>query len=152
MAMNSRARRIFPTLAALFFPIALKLAVDEYVSAAAGPLFPRNHASNGITSSRRSSHGRAKVNALFAGNQSNSCKLTSFHKPDRFFQQQFAVRRRRFVFGELNEIATIQKILEQRFVISRKRWGLCRCGEKLDRRLSHCRQSVLLGHITSQNI
>ncbi len=39
-----------------------------------------------------------------------SCKLTSFHKADRLFQKQFAVRRCRFGPGELNEITAVQKI------------------------------------------
>ena len=38
---RSSARRNFPTRAALVFPSARKLAVDEKVSAAAGPLLPR---------------------------------------------------------------------------------------------------------------
>src|SRR5262245_57596932 len=152
MARSSSARRILPIRAALCFPIARRVAVDEYVSAAAGPLFPRNHASNGIASNKSSSHGRAKVSALLPGNQSGSCKLTSFHEADRLFQQQFAVRHCRFVLGEFNEIAAIQKIFEQRFVISGKRRRLCRCGEKLYGRLSRRRHSVLLCDVTSQDI
>ena len=87
MAASSNVRRIFPARAALLFPMARRLAVDENVNAAAGPRFPRNQASNGIASSNKSSHGRAKVNALFAVHQSNSCKLPSFHKTERFVQQ-----------------------------------------------------------------
>ena len=85
-ARSSSVRRILPARAALCFPIARRLAVDEYVSAAAGPLLPRNHASMGIASNKSSSHGRANVNALLPGNQSNSRKLTSFHEADRLFQ------------------------------------------------------------------
>jgi hypothetical protein len=66
-----------PARAALCFPIARRLVVDEYVSAAAGPLLPRNHASNGIASNKSSSHGRANVNALFPGNQSNKFVMPS---------------------------------------------------------------------------
>ena len=78
-------RKILPARAALLFPIARRLAVDEYVNAAAGPRFPRSHASNGIASNNRSSHGRANVNAL-SGHQSNSRKLTSLHKTNRFVE------------------------------------------------------------------
>src|SRR4029077_16706263 len=70
-ARSSNARRILPIRAALCFPIARRLAVDEYVNAAAGPRLPRNHASNGIASNKSSSHGCANVNALFPWNQSN---------------------------------------------------------------------------------
>src|SRR5262249_20469127 len=152
MARSKSARRILPTRAALCFPIARRLAVDEYVSAAAGPRLPRNHASNGIPSNKSSSHGRAKVNALLSGNQLNGGKLASFHEADRLFQQQFAVRCCRFVLGELNEIAPVQKIFEQRLVIAGKRRGFCRCSEKLYGSLSCCRDAVLLGHVTPQNI
>jgi len=48
---KSSARRILPTRAALFFPIACRLAVDEKVSAAAGPLFGLVH-SAGIAYNR----------------------------------------------------------------------------------------------------
>ena len=52
-----KARRNFPARAALDFPIARRVVVEEKVSAAAGPLLPRNHASNGIASNRRRNHG-----------------------------------------------------------------------------------------------
>ena len=78
---SSSVRRIFPARAALRFPIARRLAVDEYVSAAAGPRFPRNHATNGIASSNKSSHGRANVNALFAGHQLNTVVMSSESLP-----------------------------------------------------------------------
>jgi hypothetical protein len=87
MDPRSNVRRILPARAALVFPIARRLAVDENVNAAAGPRFPRNQASNGTASSNKSSHGRANVNALFAVHQSNSRKLSSLHKTERFVQQ-----------------------------------------------------------------
>src|SRR6266487_7127102 len=127
---SSSARRIFPARAALCFPIARRLAVDEYVSAAAGPRFPRKYASKGIASSSRSSHGRANVNAVFAGHHSNSRKLASFQKADRFLQQQFAVQGCRVIPRELDQVASIQEIFEQRFLVSRE-WGrFCERREK----------------------
>ena len=86
MDASSNVRRIFPARAALFFPIERRLAVDENVNAAAGPRFPRYQANKGIASSSKSSHGRANVSALFAVHQSNSRKLSSFHKTERFVQ------------------------------------------------------------------
>src|SRR5204863_7171891 len=77
LARSSSARRILPTRAALCFPMARRLAVDEYVNAAVGPRFPRSHASNGIVSNKSSSHGRANVNALFPGNQSEKFVIAS---------------------------------------------------------------------------
>src|SRR5438552_9273048 len=83
---SSSVRRILPARAALCFPIALRLAVDEYVSAAAGPRFPRKYASKGIASSNSSSHGRANVSALFAGQKSNRFVMSSEVETSRDFQ------------------------------------------------------------------
>src|SRR5207245_4323485 len=47
------------------------------VRAASSLLYPRNHASNGTASSKISSQGRAKVNALFPLNQSNKFVMLS---------------------------------------------------------------------------
>src|SRR6266705_6097314 len=44
-------------------------------------------------------------------------KLASFHETDRFSQKQFAVRRCCFVARELNQIASIQEVLQQRFFL-----------------------------------
>jgi hypothetical protein len=85
---SSSVLRIFPARAALFFPIARRLAVDEYVSAAAGPRFPRKYASKGIASSSRSSHGRANVNAVFAGHHSNTFVMSSEVETSQYWYQR----------------------------------------------------------------
>src|SRR5207237_4550584 len=151
-AASSSVRRTLPARAALCFPSLRSVAVDENVNAAAGPRFPRKWASNGITSSSRSNHGRANVSAAFAGHQSNSRKLSSFHKARCFFQQQRAVRRGRFVAGELDQIASVQKIFEQRFFLLRKRRRLCQPTEELDRGLSRDWQVELFRHEAPKNI
>src|SRR4029079_7281555 len=51
-----------------------------------------------------------------------------------------------------NEIAAVQKVFQQRFVIGGKRRCLCCCGEKLYRSLSRCRKPVLLRHVTPENV
>ena len=117
MDASSNARRIFPARAALCFPRARRLVVDENVNAAAGPRFPRNQASNGSASSSKRSHGRANVRALFVGHQSNSRKLSSLHETERFLQQQLAVGGGRFVARELDQVTSIQEIFEQLFFV-----------------------------------
>src|SRR5262249_26381208 len=116
------ARRNFPARAALCLPIARKVDVDEKVSAAAGPRLPRKYARSGIASRSRSSHGRANVSAVFCGHQSSKCKLLSFHKTRGLFEQQPAISRTCIVTGEFDQVAPIQKILEQRFFIRRERF------------------------------
>src|SRR6266581_2335437 len=120
--MNFRVTsRMASTRVALGFPMTRKKDVDENVKAAAGPRFPRKYASTGIASNRRSNHGRAKVSPVLAGHQSDSCKLlTSFHKSGCFFEQQLAICRSRLIARKLDQVASIQKIFEQRLLIARK--------------------------------
>src|SRR6266571_7416822 len=126
---SSRDRRIFPTRAALCFPMARNADVDENVNAAVGPRLPRKYASNGIANKSNNNNGRANVSALFAVHQSNSCKLLpSFHKSGCFFEQELAVRRSRLIARELDQVASIQKIFEQRLLIARK---LRRLGQRV---------------------
>src|SRR5688572_9470946 len=110
---SSIARRNLPARAALLFPSARNVAVDENVSAAAGPLLPRQYASSGMASSSNSSHGCAKVRAEFIGNQSRRFKFPSFDEPGCLLQKKAAVFDRRVVTGEFDQVATIQEVFEQ---------------------------------------
>ena len=126
---SSNDRRTLLARAALCFPIARKTDVDENIKAAVGPRFPRKYASNGIASNRRSNHGRVKVSPVLAGHQSDSCKLlASFHKSGRFLEQQVAVCRSRLIARKFDQVASIQKIFKQRFLIARK---LARVGQRV---------------------
>src|SRR5213080_5492610 len=78
----------------------------------------------------KSSQGRANVRAVFAGHQSSKRKLLSFHKARRLFQQKPAIRRCRFVTRELDQVAPVQKIFEQRFLVRRKRRRFRQGGKK----------------------
>src|ERR1041385_229146 len=147
-----KARRNFPARAALDLPIACKAVVEENVSAAAGPLLPRNHASNGIASRRRSNHGCAKVRAAPPKNQSRRFKLASCHELLCFLEEPLAVVNGRVVARELNQIAPAQEIFEKRFLILRERRTLREHAEKLERSLARHRQLILFGHVTPQDI
>src|SRR5712691_10278938 len=146
------ARKIFPARLALSLPIACRAVVDEKVSAAASPRFPRKYASNGMANNNKSSHGRTNVSAVSAGHQSNSRKMSSLYKAGCFFQQEPAVSRCRLVTRELDQVALVQKIFEQRFLVFGKRRRLGQRSKKFDRRLSRHRQRVLLGHVASKNV
>src|SRR6266436_4702326 len=100
----------------------------------------------------KSSQGRANVRAVFAGHQSSKRKLLSFHKARRLFQQEPAIRRCRFVTRELDQVAPVQKILEQRFLVRRERRRFRQGGKKFNRRLSRHWQGILISHVAPQNI
>ena len=87
------------------------------MSDAAGPRWPRKYAITGSASSSRSIHGCAKEKPESCDSQSGRFKLSSFHKTKRFLQKQLAVRGRRVVTRELDQVAAIQEISEQRFVV-----------------------------------
>src|SRR6267378_6940021 len=78
--------------------------------------------------------------------------FASFHKTDRFSQQQFAVRGCCFISREFDQVTTAQEIFEQCLFLSRERRDFCQRGQKFDRSLSRCRQPVLLRHVFSQNV
>ena len=62
---------------------------------------------------RRKNPTRAKTN------QTGSVE-SSFHKTESFFEQQFAIRVSSLVARELDQVAAVEKILEQRFLVFRK--------------------------------
>src|SRR5689334_12559023 len=109
------ARKNCPTRLALLFPIARNGAFAEKTTAARGPNRPRSQASKGINSNNSNKHGRATVNVCPA-NQSCDDKGSSFHEMTRFIQQKAAVGRRRFIARKLDQVTTIQKISQQRFL------------------------------------
>src|SRR5689334_21835742 len=114
-ASQISARKICPARLALPFPIPRNGAVAEKTMAARGPNRPRSQASKGINSNNSNNHGRATVNVCPA-NQSCDGKGSSFHELTRFIQQKAAVARRRFIARKLDQVTTIQKISQQRFL------------------------------------
>ena len=67
---------------------------------------------------------------LIRANQSGGVKCSSFHKSARLIQQQPAVFRRRFVARELDQVAAIQKISQQRFFLVAENGEPQRCAFK----------------------
>src|SRR5688500_6080437 len=100
----------------------------------------------------KSSHGWTKVRAEFAGSQSDRFKFSSFDKAGCFLQEQPAVFCRGVVTRELDQVAAVEKIFQQRFFILRKGRGLRQGGEKFDGCLTRYRQLILVGHITPKNV
>ena len=72
-------------------PSARKIAVDEKVNAAAGPLLARETRQAAGCEQKQRNQGWAKVSADCSGNQSGRFKLGSFDELGGFFQQQPAV-------------------------------------------------------------
>jgi len=103
---QTSARKICPARLVLLFPIARNGAVAENKIAARGPNLPRNHASAGMSNSNSSSHGCAKVSA-WPPSQSRGDKCFSFHELARFIEEETAVRCRRLVTRELNQVTAI---------------------------------------------
>src|SRR5947208_2050632 len=145
------ARYFTNSIQPLLFPIARNGAVAENTIAARGPNLPRSHASKGMSSSNSSNHGRAKVRA-WPPSQSRGDKCASFHELARFIQQETAIRRRRFIARELNQVTAIQKISEQRFLVVTEIRSGGNGIQKFDRCLSGHRQIELFHYVTSQNI
>src|SRR5207244_5832668 len=135
-AAKTNARKNFPARAALCLPIARSVVVDEKVNAAAGPALPRRYASSGMTIKSKSNHGRANVSAVFAGKKSNSCKFASSYETKCFLEQQLAIGRSRVVARELDQIAAIEKIGEERFRVFGERDRVSQRDQKLDRSLA----------------
>src|SRR5207253_1449777 len=150
-ASQTKARKIRPARLVLLFPIARNGAVAENTIAARGPNLPRSHASKGMSSSNSSNHGRAKVSA-WPPSQSRGDKCASFHELARFIQEETAIRRRRFIARELNQVTAIQKISEQRFLVVTEIRSGGNGIQKFDRCLSGHRQIELFHYVTSQNI
>src|SRR5881394_229514 len=151
--LNSiKARRNFPARAALVLPSARMVAVDEKVSAAAGPLLPRNQANSGIASRRRRNHGCANVSAAPPANQSRRFKLRSFHELLGLFEQPLAVVDGRVVAGELDQVTAAQKIFEKRLFVVRKRRTFREHAQELDRGLPRHRQLMLFGDVAAQDV
>jgi hypothetical protein len=75
--------------------------------------------------------------------------------PDKFvclIQQKATVLRARFITGELDQIAAVKEVAQERLFLARK-WRSGREGvQKLDRSLARHRQLILLGYIPAQNI
>ena len=67
-------------------------------------------------------------------------------------EQQPAVFRRRVVARELDQVAAVQEIAQQRLVVAGERGTGGECIEKFDRGLARDWQLILLGHVTAQNI
>ena len=74
------------------------------------------------------------------------------HKSRRFLQEQPAVLGRRVVTRELDQVATVEKILEQQFLILGKGRSLGQGGEEFDRGLARHRQLILLGNVEPENV
>ena len=112
-----------PAREVLRLPSARRLAVEEKTNAAAAPRCPRSHASSGTRSRSKSSHGCAKENPQgeFEDQKLGRLKRTSFYELTRFIEQEPAVFRRRVVARELDQVAAVQEIAEERLFIRRKR-------------------------------
>ena len=84
-ASQTRARRNRPARLALLFPIARNGEVAEKMTAALGPIFPRNNARAGINNRKSRSQGRSKL-SVWPFSHSCGNKHSSFHKTARFIQ------------------------------------------------------------------
>src|SRR4051812_26575424 len=94
------------------------------MSAAAAPRFPRRYARSGSASKARNHHGWTKVRAVSLGSQFqlSGFKLSPLHEACGFLEQQFAVGGGCFVARELDQVAPIQEVTEQRsFVLGEGR-------------------------------
>ena len=102
-----------------------RLAVEEKTSAAAAPRCPRSQASSGTSRSSSSSQGCAKESPQgeFGDQKSGRLKRTSFHKAIRFIEQEPAVFPGRVVARELDQVAAVQEIAEERLFV---RWRMVR--------------------------
>ena len=97
------------------------MLVEEKTSAPLGPRFPRRYASKRQREQQQQQPRlRESQRAISRESQSGRCKLASLHKARRFFEQQFAVGRRRIVTREFDQIAAIQKVAEQRTFVGGK--------------------------------
>ena len=122
---------IRPAREVLRLPSARSVAVEEKTSAAAAPRWPRNQASSGTSRSSKSSHGCAKEKCQgeFGERKSGRLKHGSFHKTNRFIEQKPAVFQGRVVARELNQVAAIQEIGQERLLIAAKGSG----GERVEK-------------------
>src|SRR6476646_4892927 len=134
-------------------PSARRVAVEEKTSAAAAPRWPRSHASSGTRRRRSNSQGCAKENPQveFGKSKLGRLKHASLHKTIGFVEQEAAVFPRRVVARKLNQVASIQKIRQQRLFIAAER-SRREHVEKLDRSLACNRQLILLGHVATENV
>src|SRR6476659_956655 len=140
---------IRPAREALRLPSARKVVMEEKRSAAAAPRCPRSQARSGTRRSNKSSQGCMKDNphGELGDQKSGRLKRTSFHKLVCFIEEQPAVFAGRVVARELDQVAAIKEIAQERLLIAREGRG---CGEriqKFDRSLARDRQLVLLGDI-----
>src|SRR4030095_4136542 len=143
-----------PAREVLRLPSARRLAVEEKTTAAAAPRCPRSHASSGTRRRSKSSHGWAKENPQgeFWDQKLGRFKRTSFYELTCFIEQEPAVFSRRVVTRELDQVAAVQEIAEERLFIRRKRRGSGERVEEFHRSLPGDRQLVLLRHVTPQDI
>src|SRR6267378_39681 len=143
---QTRARRNRPARLALPFPIARKGEVPEKITAALGPILPRNKARAGINSNKSSSHGRAKL-SVWPFSHSGGDKHASFHKTARFIQEQTALFRRRLIAGKFDEVAAVQEIGQQCFFFFAEFRSRRDCIDEFDRGLAGHRQVELFENI-----
>ena len=106
--------------------------VDEKVNAAAGPRLSAQigQQRNAPGEAGAATDARKSVPSC-AGNQSGRFKLPSLHKPRRFLEEQPAVLGRRVVARELDQVAAIQEILEQRLLVVGKGRGFARARREI---------------------
>ena len=109
-----------PAREVLRLPRLRKVVVEEKTRAAAEPRWPRSQPSNGTRKSRSNNQGWAKESAQgeFEGQNSDRLKCASFHKPIRFLQQQTAILPGGVVTSELNQIAAVQEIAQERLLVA----------------------------------